>query len=149
MYASISTMKNKILKGIIKITPKPLGFLMLEGVKGDSDVIIFEEELNCALDRDEVEVEVIGKDRDRKKGRVTKILNRNKTKFVGTIEKSGSRVIFKPDDFKFYKDIEITGDTSKLESGIKAQVELIPPSKFKTSLGKRIVPFLGVWVSFR
>lgn len=100
-------MQNKILRGIIKITAKPMGFLMVDGVKGDSDIVIFEESLNCALDKDEVEVEIIGKDRDKQKGKITKIIKRNKTKFVGTIKKSGDRVFFKPDDWKFYKDVDI------------------------------------------
>src|SRR3989344_1728629 len=104
---------KKKLIGIIKITPKPLGFVTpvearpraSRGVS--NDIIVFEENLNCALDKDEVEVEIIGKDRDKKKGRITKIIKRNKTKFVGTIEKSGSSLIFKPDDFKFYRNVDI------------------------------------------
>jgi ribonuclease R/exosome complex exonuclease DIS3/RRP44 len=82
--------QTKKLTGIIKITAKPIGFLMVDGLKSDSDVIIFEENLNCALDKDEVEVEIIGKDRDRQKGKVTKIIKRNKTQFVGTLEKMGN-----------------------------------------------------------
>lgn len=116
-------MKTEVLKGIIKITAKPLGFFMVDGVRSDDDIIVFEEDLNCALDKDEVELQITGKDRDKKKGKVTKILKRNKTKFVGTIQKSGSRTVFKPDDFKFYKDVDVAPD-SKLEDGIKAYVEI-------------------------
>lgn len=117
-------MKDKILRGIIKITAKPLGFFMIDGLRSNEDVIVFEEDLNCALDRDEVELEVTGRDRDKKKGKVTKIIKRNKTKFVGTISKSGSRIVFKPDDFKFYKDVEIVTPDPKLDDGIKVFVEL-------------------------
>ena len=83
---------NKKLVGIIKITAKPLGFVVVENQP--EDIIVFEENLNCALDKDEVEVEIIGRDRNRKKGKITKIIKRNKTNFVGTIEKSNSRSNF-------------------------------------------------------
>ena len=82
------TNSSKILKGVIKITAKPLGFVtpVEAGSRASrgmgDDIIVFEENLNCALDKDEVEVEVIGKDptsqklrgASRKNGRVTKIV---------------------------------------------------------------------------
>ena len=64
--------KKQKLKGVIKITAKPIGFVIVEG--RDDDVIIFEENLNCALDKDEVEVEIVGRDRNRKKGKIIKII---------------------------------------------------------------------------
>jgi len=115
---------NKILKkitGIIKITAKPLGFLAVEN---GEDIIIFEENLNCALDKDEVEVEIIGRDRSRQKGKVARVIKRNKTKFVGAIEKKKHGLIFKPDDFKFYKNIEINIFPKDTKSGTKVLVEI-------------------------
>src|SRR3989344_775422 len=149
------TNSSKILKGVIKITAKPLGFVtpVEAGSRASrgmgDDIIVFEENLNCALDKDEVEVEVIGKDptsqklrgASRKKGRVTKIIKRNKTKFVGTIEKSGSRIFFKPDDFKFYKEVDINPTS---DVGQKALVEinwvnpnLNPKGKIISIIGKK------------
>jgi ribonuclease R len=120
---SISVGKqSKRFTGIIKITAKPIGFVVIPGK--EDDIMVFEENLNCALDKDEVEVEVIGKDRSRKKGRVTKIIKRNKLQFVGTIEKSGSRVVFKPDDFKFYKDVDLFDFPKNLEAGTKVLAEI-------------------------
>jgi len=116
--------QNNILRGIVKITTKPLGFVVVDGLKGGSDIIVFEENLNCALDKDEVEVEIIGKDRDRKKGKITKIIKRNKTQFVGTIEKSGSSFVFLPDDFKFYRKVEIRVVREGAKPGEKALVSI-------------------------
>jgi len=113
--------KNKLV-GIIKITAKPIGFVMIEG--RNDDTIVFEENLNCALDKDEVEVEIIGKDRDRKKGRITKIIRRNKTEFVGTIEKTGNTFSFTPDDFKFYKKVELRVFPKEIKDGEKALVKI-------------------------
>ena len=120
----VSKKSNK-LTGIIKVTAKPIGFLVMEesSAIGD-DVIIFEENLNCALNKDEVEVEIIGKDRNREKGRVTKIIKRNKTEFVGTLEKNGNHFIFTPDDWKFYRKLEIRVFPKDAKSGNKALVQL-------------------------
>lgn len=135
----------KTLTGVIKITAKPLGFFMLEGVKSEDDIIIFEENLNCALDRDEVEIEVIGKDRDRQKGKVVRIIKRNKSRFVGVLEKFGQGFVFVPDDFKFYKKVDLpTSDVGKLEAGTKilAEIEwtnsnLNPKGKILSVIGKK------------
>jgi ribonuclease R len=136
--------EKKSLMGIIKITAKPIGFVVVPG--REDDVIVFEENLNCALDKDEVEVEIIGKDRDRKKGRITKIIKRNKTNFVGTVEKIGSGLAFKPDDFKFYKSVDLMpmSDVGKPGSGTKVLAEIIwtnpninPKGKILKIIGKK------------
>jgi ribonuclease R/exosome complex exonuclease DIS3/RRP44 len=100
---------TKKVKGIIKVTSKPMGFVMPDGVKSNNDIVVFEENLNCALDRDEVEVEIVGRDRDRSKGKITKILKRNKTEFVGVLEKVGQSFVFLPDDWKFYRKVQMYG----------------------------------------
>ncbi len=99
-----------------------MGFLKLEDK--DEEVVIFEENLNCALDKDEVEVEVIGRDRDRKKGRIVKILQRNKEQFVGTLEARGSGLAFIPDDWRFYRNMELSTFGPEAKSGLKALVAL-------------------------
>src|SRR6266542_3826842 len=97
--------KEKTLEGIIKITSKPIGFVEIEGQ--EEDPVVFEEDLNCALNRDKVEIEIIGKEKgrngrpDKPKARVLKVLERSKTKFVGTIEKFGAGLVLIVDDFKF------------------------------------------------
>ena len=124
-------MKAKIVKGTligtIKITAKPMGFFTPEGMltkNRNEDIGIFEESLNCALDKDKVEIEIIGKDRDRKKGKVIKILERNKTNFVGTLEKSGNSFTFVPDDWKFYKKVDISVVPKDAKPGLKALVAI-------------------------
>jgi len=119
---TFASKKIKKLTGIIKVTAKPIGFLMIDGEK--EDVIIFEENLNCALDKDEVEVEIIGKDRSRKKGRVTKIIKRNKEQFVGTLEKNRDHFVFVPDDWKFYRTLDIRIFPKEAKNGDKALVKL-------------------------
>jgi ribonuclease R len=136
------TGKPKTIKGVIKVTAKPMGFVISEGL--EDDAVVFEEGLNCALDKDELEPEIIGTDRGRKKVRVVKIINRNKTKFVGTIEKSGHKTIFRPDDFKFYRPVDLLDIPKDLETGTKALVEiswtnrnLNPRGKIISVIGKK------------
>jgi ribonuclease R/exosome complex exonuclease DIS3/RRP44 len=115
---------TKKVKGIIKVTSKPMGFVMPDGVKSNNDIVVFEENLNCALDRDEVEVEIVGRDRDRSKGKITKILKRNKTEFVGVLEKVGQSFVFLPDDWKFYRKVEIRVIPEEVQDGDKALVKI-------------------------
>jgi ribonuclease R len=110
--------KNKTLQGRIRITAKPLGFVEIEG--RDEDIMVYEENLNCTLDKDTVEVEIIRPG----KGKVTKILERNKTEFVGTLEKSGNGLAFVPDDWKFYKKIELRNYPADAKPGLKALVKM-------------------------
>lgn len=119
--------KNKSsgkLIGRIKVTAKPIGFVIVDGQ--ENDLIIFEENLNCALDGDEVEVERIGRDRKtgREKGKILRILRRKKTNFVGTLEKSGKSFAFVPDDFKFYRQVDIFDFPKDVKPGMKALVEI-------------------------
>ncbi len=130
---------SKAVVGTIKITSKPLGFVTplspdgekQKSKKDDSDVLVFEEGLNCALDRDVVEVEVLGttsspKDPNliRKTGKVIKVIERSKIKFVGTLEDGPFGLVFKPDDWKFYKKIDIKDAPPEAKAGFKAQVEM-------------------------
>ncbi len=110
--------EGKILKGIIKVTAKPIGFVVVPG--RDEDIIVFEENLNCALDRDEVEVEIIGKDRGRDKGKVLRVARRSRTEFVGTIEKEGNKIFFRPDDPRFYRDVDLFDFPKEVKPGEKA-----------------------------
>ncbi|MEK9185748.1 MAG: RNB domain-containing ribonuclease, partial [Patescibacteria group bacterium] len=138
-------MKTKLMRGIIKLTAKPTGFVEVEG-KGNG-IIVFEEGLNCALNKDEVEVEIVGKSHDKQKGVVKKIIKRNKTRFVGTLKKTPSGFIFLPDDFKFYRSIEIVKPQKEATAGLKALVEindwhnpaLNPTGKIIEIIGERVL----------
>lgn len=119
--------------GVIRITSKPIGFVAVrdnllrqqaDGGADDGDIVVFEENLNCALDKDTVEVEITGRDRDRFKGRIIRILERYKTRFVGTLEKSPFGVVFRPDDFRFYRPVELVKPPKEATMGKKALVEI-------------------------
>lgn len=134
-------MSGKTIQGVIKITAKPMGFVQVEG--SEQDIIIFEDGLNCALNRDEVEVEVIGKSYDKQKGVVKKILKRNKTRFVGVLKKSEKGLIFAADDFKFYRYINIKDAPAEAREGLKVQVEMDEWSDPKLDPTGKIIEIIG------
>lgn len=90
------------------------------------DVRIENEFLNTALNGDLVEVELLGKKlRDQHLGRVTRIVHRMRTKFVGnTVEEDGMLFVI-PDDRKSYIHILLSKE-EKLAPGEKVFVELLP-----------------------
>ncbi len=147
---------KKTVTGTIKITPKPIGFFDPEPAKSNEpippSIIIFEEDLNCALNRDKVEVEIIGTEPGRNgkearmKGRVIKVLERNKTHFVGSIEKREGKFVLVPDDFKFYKAIDIADSAEGSvvpKEGYKALVELTEWTDPKANPNGKIVEIIG------
>jgi ribonuclease R len=119
------TKDKRLLEGKITLTAKPIGFVEIEG--REDDILVYEEDLNTALNKDTVEVEITGKSREKSKGRVVRVIKRNKTEFVGTLKKSSSGFSLLPDDFKFYKPIEIRLNgiaVNKIKEGYKAQVKI-------------------------
>ncbi len=141
--------KNRVLKGIIRIAGKGLGFVEVPGEK--EDVFIETENLNTALNKDEVEIKIVsagrpayGKKKRGKSGAVVKILKRARREFVGTLELENGRLFLVPDDKKVYKDIAIGGSPAE-SIGMKALVEITnwtdstknPEGKILKIIGKK------------
>ncbi len=96
------TKKNKnkpseIHEGNVIITGRKTGFLRID----NGEVQIYEENLNTALNGDLVKIEVSGS-KKHKKAKVVEILDRAKTKFVGTILEKTGKWYLKNDDPRFY-----------------------------------------------
>lgn len=120
--------KEKILEGEIKVTGKGVGYFPIpDGV----DYEIQPENLNTALNRDTVKVEILpGERHGRKQARVTEIVTRAKNEFVGVLEKPKSApdggYFVVPDDTRFYRDIYIPKDkVGNAKNGDKVQVRLV------------------------
>ncbi len=129
--------------GVIRITGKGMGFVEVEGQ--EEDILIEAEQLNTALNKDEVEFTTLPKAvKGRKAGKVLKILKRAKTKFVGTLEHENGRLFLMPDDKKVYKDIAITGGvTPEAKDDIKALVEMVEWSDPKKNPEGKILKIIG------
>src|SRR3989338_4129400 len=118
--------KKSATKGIISITSAGTGYVTAVGFS--DDVLIEQQFLNTALHGDEVEISVFPQiDKERLSGEVTRILNRAKMEFVGTVDKrKGSGIAFiVPDDKKMYVDIFLPpSESGKVKNNLKVLVQI-------------------------
>lgn len=128
--------KTQIIEDKIFITGKRTGFIRLP--KGDIEII--EENLNTALHNDLVKVEV-----KNRKAKVIEIIERAKTRFVGTVLQDENSNYLKPDDHKFYPHLEIEVPNKYPEKETKVLVEMLvwndpqknPQGKIIKTIGKK------------
>lgn len=94
------------IEGVISVNSRGIGFVV--NPKGKTDIEIPTTDLNTALNRDLVQI-IIDRPKSRPKpqGQVTKIVERAKSQFVGTLEYGDSGLTLSPDDKKFYTKIKI------------------------------------------
>ncbi|MDO8594276.1 MAG: ribonuclease R [bacterium] len=112
-----------VIRGVLSVNSRAVGFI--EDEKHKEDIMIETPNLHTALNRDEVEVETLkGKVRGRRTGKVLRIITRAKTRFVGTIEEKGTRLVLVPDDFRMYAPIVIPRPPREAQKGYKALVEM-------------------------
>ncbi len=111
-------------EGIIRTTPKGIGFIPLPD--NDKESIRIETgNLNTALHGDQILYEILpGMVRGERVGRVTKIVHRAKTKFVGTVVEGEGGLVVIPDDRKSYIKILLKDPSAAI--GNKVFVELLP-----------------------
>jgi len=131
--------EENILEGIIHVTGKGVGYFPLP--EGEEDLEIQPENLKAALNRDRVKVELLGQEvLGRKQARVVDILERHKTEFVGTLERSDEGFFLVPDDKRMYRDIFIPkGKTKGAEVNDKVQAKITEwPDPTKSPRGEII-----------
>lgn len=116
------TTKSKTLTGPISINTKGVGFFDIP----DKDSIEIQPQyINRAFHGDTVEISLTGeKIKKRAQGKVTKIIKRAKTEFVGGIDKHDGKTFVIPDDKRLYVDIFLPNDT-RAPKGSKVLVEII------------------------
>ena len=112
------------VEGTIRISSKGVGYVEVDEM--EEDVEIDPAFLGTALDQDRVKIILHGKKvSSRQTGEVTQILFRNKTKFVGVLEREGGSFFLLPDDFRMYRNILIpTQQLHGAEKGDKVFVAM-------------------------
>ncbi len=139
----------KTIVGVISTTAKGAGYIDLlpkSSSKADRNSIYIEPGfLNTALNGDTVEVathEKHGRNGKETVGEVTKVINRAKNTFVGTIDVVDGNVFVIPDDKKMYTNILVSGG-QKLEKDLKVYTQILPwTDPQKNPVGK-IIKILG------
>ena len=114
---------SHVIRGTISVNSRAVGFI--ENEKDKEDVMIETPGLNTALNRDEVEVELLkGTVRGRQIGRVVRVIKRSKMRFVGTVEERGTKLVLVPDDYRMYAPIVIPRPLKEAQKDYKALVEI-------------------------
>ena len=130
--------------GILDITSKGSGYVVVEDL--DDDIFVPNNNLNKALDGDEVEVYVYRrKRRGKSEGEISRIISRKKNEFVGVVEIQKNYAFVNMQDPKMYTDVFVPKNKiGKAEDGDKVLVKLedwpdnaeSPFGKIKKVLGK-------------
>src|SRR3989344_8718685 len=99
--------QKNIIEGVIRVTGKGVGYFP-NPEDTEQDFEIQPEHIKTALNRDRVKIEPLGRENlGRKQARVTEIVERHKTEFVGDLEKSAGDAegfFLVPDDKRMYRD---------------------------------------------
>jgi len=130
--------------GILDIASRGSGYVICEDF--DEDVFIASNNINKALDGDEVEMYVYKRrKRGKLEGEITQVIKRAKTDYVGTIQVNKNYAFVVPDSTKMYKDIFVPISKIKgAEDGQKVLVKLEDwPDNAESPYGK-VVEVLGM-----
>lgn len=110
-------------EGVIFVTRRGTGFIT--DPRFPEDIEIKSNDLGTALNGDTVTAEILGKEDGRVQGRITSVIKRTRTRFVGTLEKDGDTFFLKPDDSKVHVDIILKkNDVAAVDEGTKLYVEM-------------------------
>ncbi len=115
---------NSNLKvGILLSTKKGYGFV---DIIGDEDVFVHQDNLNGAINNDQVIVEITSKKGLKLEGRIVKVIERKLKQFVGKVYFKNNKCLIDLDDKKVNLNIEIDSDkTLGAVSGNKVVVRLL------------------------
>lgn len=130
-------------KGILDMTAKGSGYVVVEDL--NEDIFIPANNINKALDGDEVEVYIYRRRRNQKsEGEITKILKRKKTRFVGVLQLKENFGFVAIQDGKMYTDIFVQKNKiGEAKDGDKVVVEMEDwPENADSPFGK-IIEVLG------
>jgi len=135
---------SNVFTGKVDMTKNGDAYIVIDGL--ETDIFVPQKDILQAFHNDTVEVYVSElKPHGRKsKGRITKILERAKTKFVGKIEISGSYAFVIIQDPKMYTDFFVDEkhfNTAK--DGELVLVELLHWDAFKDSPEGKVVQIFG------
>ena len=129
--------------GIIDISQRGSGYVTVEGY--EEDVFVASNNLNKALDGDEVELYIFKRrKRGKTEGEITGIIKRAKTEYVGVIQIHKSYAFVVPDNPSMYVDIFVPiSKTFKANDGDKVLVRLEEWSEKTDSPNGKIIKVFG------
>ncbi len=129
--------------GILDLSSKGSGYIICDDF--DEDVFIASNNINKALDRDEVEFYIYKRRKHGKsEGEITQVLKRAKDEYVGVIQISKNYAFVVADSTKMYKDIFVPiNKINKAEDGDKVLVSLEDWPENADSPSGKVLQVLG------
>lgn len=99
-----------VTKGILEITRSGIGYVVVNGDGGD--VLVRPNDFNTALNGDTVRVKVLKENlkNGKKEGKITEVITRKQSEFIGHIQLSANYAFFIPDTDKPMPDLYIPLD---------------------------------------
>lgn len=140
----IITPSQNYYTGRVDIAGRGQGYIIVEDL--EEDIFVSNKNLNKALNGDIVEVYVFKRKRGGKsEGEVTKILERKRTEFVGTISVQENFAFVDVTDYKMYTDIFVPKNKiNGAKNGEKVLVEMEDwPEKADSPFGS-VIKILGM-----
>jgi len=135
---------QELQEGRVDMTSRGTAYIVIEG--SDNDIYIHPKNTNTALHGDIVKVNVFAKNAGRKtEGEIIEIVKRNKTEFVGVLQKSKNFAFLVTDDNRMPVDIFISNEKLKgAKDGEKVIAKITEwPKERKNPFGK-VVEILGM-----
>ncbi|TAF57034.1 MAG: ribonuclease R [Sphingobacteriia bacterium] len=117
---------SHLSKGVLEVTRSGMGYVILAGEGGD--VMVKPNDFGNALDGDTVRVKVIKENPNsgKKEGKITEVVSRKQTEFVGHIQRSQHHAFFVPDSTKPMPHLYIPlKDLAGAEDGSRVVVQLV------------------------
>jgi ribonuclease R len=127
-------------KGVLDITRSGIGYVMVENL--ENDILVRPADFNTALHGDTVRVSVGGDGKQSKRllGKVTEVVKRKQTEFLGRIEMGNGFAFFVPDSSKPMPDIYLPiGSLNGAKEGDRVIVKINEWEKNKKPVGEVIV----------
>ena len=135
--------KGRFVEGIIDLTSRGSGFLMVEGM--EKDIFIAQRNMNRAFEGDKVKVKLTGvSKRGRTEGEIVEIIKRRTSKYICTISKSREYAFAVSEGKSVPVDFYVKGKNLQgAEDGDRVLVEMIGwPTDQKNPYGN-VVEILG------
>lgn len=132
-----------VVEGILDVNQRGSAYLVPD--EGEEDIYVAAADLNHAFHGDRVEVTLYARKKKKKpEGFVSNIIKRNKTDFVGILERNRNFSFLIPDDRRMYVDIFIPNENlNKAADGQKVIARITDwPENAKNPFGK-VVHVLG------
>jgi ribonuclease R len=105
-----NTNTSNEIKGILDVTRSGIGYVVIPD--GTGDVLVRQNDFNTALHGDTVRVKVLKENLNsgRKEGKITEVISRKQTEFIGHLQLSSNFAFFVPDTDKPMPDMFIPLD---------------------------------------